>query len=90
MAKRTRRTTRAARPRRSRTGKAAGDNLAGTKLDGLSVREMTAEFNRLVPEARKLGLKHRWVKEHVSPFESRTAAARMLGQLTVAMRAEAR
>jgi len=84
MAKRLRRATRAARPRRS--GKAAGDNLAGKKLDGKSVREMTAEFNATVPQARKVGLGYWWLKEHVSPFESRRAAIRMLDRLETAMK----
>jgi hypothetical protein len=87
MAKRSRKrtSTRAARPRRSRTGRAAGDNLAGKPLDGKSVREMTAEFNTRVPQARKLGLGFWWLKEHVSPFESRAAAMRMLDKLEAAM-----
>jgi hypothetical protein len=88
MAKRSRKATkatRAARPRRSR--RAAGDNLAGTKLDGKSVREMTETFNKLVPEAEKRGLKFWWLKEHISPFESRAAAVRMIDKLEAAMEA---
>jgi hypothetical protein len=89
MAKRSRKrtATRAARPARRRTGKAAPDNLAGKKPDGKSVREMTAEFNARVPQARKLGLGFWWLKEHVSPFESRAAAIRMIDRLEQAMAA---
>jgi hypothetical protein len=46
---------------------------------------MTAEFNATVPRARKLGLAFWWLKEHVSPFESRAAAIRMLDKLEAAM-----
>jgi hypothetical protein len=63
------------------------DNLAGKKPDGKSVREMTAEFNARVPQARKLGLGFWWLKEHVSPFESRAAAIRMIDRLEQAMAA---
>ena len=76
-ARRSRKTT-AARPRR-------GDNLAGKKRDGKSVREMTERFNQLVPEATKAGVKGWWVKEHVSLFESRAAAVRMIDKLEAAM-----
>ncbi len=85
MAKRSRRAPRAARPASRRAGKAAPDALAGKKLDGKSVREMTAEFNTRVPQARRLGLGFWWLKEHVSPFESRPAAIRMLDKLEAAM-----
>jgi len=42
MAKRSRKrtSTRTTKPARRRTGRAAGDNLAGTKLDGKTVRGM--------------------------------------------------
>jgi len=54
---------------------------------GKSVREMTAEFNARVPQVRKLGLAFWWLKEHVSPFEVRAAAIRMLDRLEAAMEA---
>jgi hypothetical protein len=46
---------------------------------------MTAEFNARVPQARRLGLAFWSLKEHVSPFESRAAAMRMIDKLEVAM-----
>jgi hypothetical protein len=70
--------TKAARPTRRRNGKA-------TKSDGKSVREMTAEFNSLVIQAQKAGAKAWWIREHVSPFESRAAAVRMIDKLEAAM-----
>ncbi len=70
-----RKAPRAARPARRRT------KAAGKKLDGKSVREMPAEFNKLVPEAERRGVRAWWIKDHVSPFESRAAAVRMIDRL---------
>ncbi len=56
-------------------------------VDRGTVREMTAEFNARVPEAKKRGLAFWWLKPHTSPFESRAAAMRMIDKLEAAMEA---
>jgi hypothetical protein len=81
MTKRSRK-TRAARPRR-RPRKPAGDNLTAV-VNKLSISEMTARYNLLVPVAKRLGLA--WVR-HLSQFNSRATAIRQLEKLVRAMRA---
>jgi hypothetical protein len=89
MAKRSRKTakrsrkTRTTRPRR-RPQKPAGDNLTAL-VNKLSISEMTARYNLLVPVANRLGLA--WVRHHVSQFASRPVAIRALEKLVRALRA---
>lgn len=53
------------------------------KPEPLTIKQQTEEWNRLAPEAAKLGLK---VKVHTSPFENRATGERRLAWLTAEMK----
>jgi hypothetical protein len=76
------------KPKRgAKVAKDTTKNGGGKKRgDGPTLRELTDQFNALVPEAVKKGIK---VKHHTSLFESKVAAERMLGQLKEKMAAPA-
>ena len=66
-------------PRRSKKVTPPATPLIPPKLAWL-----TEEWNRLVPEAQRLGI---GVRAHTSPFESRAVAERRLAWLRTAMAA---
>jgi hypothetical protein len=64
--------------------KASGAGRKVKSTNGTTIREMTEEYNRLVPAARKAGVE--WAKHHTSNFESKEKAEKATAKLKDAMK----